>query len=41
LAVRDDPTDEEHEHLLGWVGGAFDAAAFDLGEANAMLQRVR
>jgi hypothetical protein len=41
LEVLADPTDEEYEHFLGWVGGAFDAEAFDLGQTNAMLQRVR
>ena len=41
LQVLADPNDEQYEHLLGWVGSAFDAEAFDLGETNAMLQRVR
>ena len=41
LEVLANPLDEEYEHLLGWVGGPFDASLFDLGEANAMLPRVR
>ena len=41
LDVLADPSDEEHTDLLQWVGGAFDASAFDLAETNAALQRVR
>ena len=29
LDVLADPTDEEHDSMLEWVGGAFDPAAFD------------
>jgi hypothetical protein len=38
LEVLADPAHEEHEHLLGWVGGAFDPEAFDLAETNANLE---
>ena len=41
LSVLADPTHEEHEFLLGWVGGPFDPTEFDLGLANARLQTVR
>ena len=36
-----DPTHEEHDSYLEWVGGPFDPAAFDLPSANAALQRIR
>ena len=41
VRVLADPSHEDYEHLLGWVGGAFDSAAFDLGLVNARLQSVR
>ena len=41
LAVLADPTHDEYEHLLGWVGGPFDPEAFSLAETNIALQRVR
>ncbi len=36
-----DPGNEEHDDYLEWVGGSFDPAGFDLGAANAALQRIR
>ena len=30
-----DPSHEEHDELLRWVGGEYDAEAFDLAETNA------
>ena len=41
LAAISDPTHEEHESYLEWVGGSFDPAEFDLANANALLQKVR
>lgn len=41
LEVLADPSDEEHEPYLAWVGGSFDPTHFDLAEANAALQRLR
>lgn len=41
LASLAEPTDEEHDSYLAWVGGPFDPAAFELAQANAALQRVR
>lgn len=41
LAVLDDPSHEEHEHLNEWVGGPFDPAELDLALVNARLQAVR
>jgi hypothetical protein len=36
-----DPNHEEHDSMLTWVGGSFDPTEFDLGMANARLQKVR
>ena len=37
-----DPSDEEHERILGWLGledpSDFDPAAFDLASVNARLR---
>lgn len=41
LEVLADPSHDEHGDLVEWVGGSFDARAFDLVLANAELQRVR
>jgi Plasmid pRiA4b ORF-3-like protein len=41
LEAISDPTHEEHESYLEWVGGSFDPAEFDLANANALLQKVR
>ena len=41
LEVLADPEHEEHDHLLGWVGGTFDATFFDLVAVNVALQHVR
>jgi hypothetical protein len=41
LEAMADPTHEEHESFLAWVGYQFDPAAFELAAANAALQRVR
>lgn len=41
LEVLADPTHDEHEHMLSWVGGPFDPAEFDFALANARLQSVR
>ena len=38
LEVLADPAHEEHEDLLGWVGGGFDPEAFDVAETNANLE---
>ena len=40
LDVLGDPSDEQYADLLAWVGGAFEASAFDLAQTNAALQRV-
>ena len=36
-----DPGHEEHDDFLEWVGGSFDPAAFDVANANAVLQKLR
>ncbi|HEX3426339.1 MAG TPA: plasmid pRiA4b ORF-3 family protein [Acidimicrobiales bacterium] len=41
LEVLADPTHDDHEHTVGWVGGAFDPTEFDVGWAKARLERVR
>ncbi len=41
LGAIADPTHEEHESYLEWVGEPFDPTQFDLGEVNAALQRIR
>ncbi|MGH9918529.1 MAG: plasmid pRiA4b ORF-3 family protein, partial [Nitrososphaerales archaeon] len=41
VEVLADPSEREHEFLLEWVGGAFDASSFDVAATNAALQRVR
>ena len=39
LKVLADPADPEHEHepMLEWVGGPFDAEAFDIDAVNRAL----
>jgi pRiA4b ORF-3-like protein len=37
LAALRDPSHEEHDAMLEWVGGSFDAEAFDLAAVNRML----
>lgn len=41
LAALDDPANDEHDSMLEWMGGPFDASGFSLADANAALQRVR
>lgn len=38
LEVLADPTDEEHEEMLEWVGGSYDPGAFDIDSLNAALE---
>ncbi len=38
LEVLVKPSHEEHDELLRWVGGEYDAEAFDLAETNANLE---
>ena len=39
--VLADPSHDEHDELLGWIGGPFDPHGFDLALTNARLQKVR
>ncbi len=41
LQAIGDPTHEEHQAMLTWVGGSFDPEAFDLKSVNRLLQRMR
>jgi len=37
----EDPTHDDHGHMLSWVGGSYDAEAFDREKVNATLRRMR
>ncbi len=41
LEALADPTHEEHDEYLEWLGGAFDPEAWDLKEVNWMLRGIR
>jgi hypothetical protein len=41
LEAIGDPQHERHEELLEWLGGGFDAEAFDLAAVNRELQQFR
>ncbi len=40
LETLSDPRHEEHDEMLEWIGGEFDAEAFDLDEINAVLRTL-
>ncbi|HVK40267.1 MAG TPA: plasmid pRiA4b ORF-3 family protein [Candidatus Kapabacteria bacterium] len=40
LAALADPSNDEHEEILGWLGDGFDPEAFDLEEINAELAEM-
>lgn len=41
LEAIGDPSHEEHEQLLEWVGGSFDPEAFDLGGVDGRLKNYK
>ena len=41
LEALADPAHDDHKMLARWIGGRFDATAFDLMLTNAALQRIR
>ena len=41
LEAISDPTHDEHETMLGWIGGEFDPEAFDRDRVNATLKRMK
>ncbi len=41
LAAISDPAHEEHDNYLGWHGGPFDPAEFDINEINNALAQIR
>ena len=41
LAAVGDPPDPEFRELRDWIGGAYDAEAFDLARVNALLRALR
>ncbi len=38
LEAISDPSHPEHEEMLDWIGGGYDAQHFDLAEVNALLR---
>ena len=38
LSIIDDPSHEDHEAMLVWIGGAFDPEGFDLNAINRSLR---
>lgn len=36
-----DAQDEEHDHMVAWVGGLFDPAGFDVNRTNAAIRGIR
>ena len=40
LEAMRDPEHTEHETMLAWIGGAFDAQAFDLEGINQRLRHI-
>lgn len=41
LAAIADPGHQDHEDLLDWIGGSFDAETFDVGKVNSELKRLK
>jgi hypothetical protein len=41
LEVIADPEHDEHDQLVSWIGGTFDATFFELAGINAALQHIR
>jgi Plasmid pRiA4b ORF-3-like protein len=40
LDAIDDPSDEEHDRSLEWIGGSFDPGRFDIDIVNTALRRL-
>jgi len=41
LEALRDPKHEEHEEMTEWIGGEFDPEAFDFGQVNQNLWRMK
>ena len=41
LEALADPDDARHDEYMEWIGGEFDAEAFDLGEVNTQLRHAK
>ena len=41
LEILGDPTHEQHEEMMEWIGDPFDPDAFDLDEVNRILRSLR
>lgn len=41
LAALTDPRHPDHEHVVGWIGGAFDPEAFDVAAVNQAIHGGR
>ena len=37
--MLDDPSDEQHEQFVAWVGGTFDLENFDAEKATKKMRR--
>ena len=41
VRIMSDASHPEHEEMLDWYGGPFDPEAFDVGQADRMLRKVK
>lgn len=41
LEIIKDPTHEEHEEMMEWLGGEFDPEAFDIKKVNNYLKKLK
>lgn len=41
LEIIQDPSHEEHEGMMEWLGGSFDPNAFDIDKANTYLHKIK
>jgi hypothetical protein len=41
LQILADPKHDEHESMMEWIGGKWDAGHFDVDEVNAALKRIK
>lgn len=41
LEIIQDPSHEEHEGMMEWLGGSFDPNAFDINKTNTYLHKIK
>ncbi|UCC16671.1 MAG: plasmid pRiA4b ORF-3 family protein [Dehalococcoidales bacterium] len=41
LRILSDPSDEDYDEMLEWVGGKYDPAYFDVSATDRVLKRIR